>query len=145
MKFLILPVGRSGRANFVANATQSLLIADDDPFVQLTYKHCFEEAGYKVGLAGDGRAAINFLKANKTDIVFLDIFMPDKDGLETLLVIKKTYPDVRVVAMTGGGKKTRHDFLTTASKFGADGVVRKPIAPSDLIEMIKNNSFPDAS
>jgi DNA-binding NarL/FixJ family response regulator len=59
-----------------------------------------------------------------------------------LLEIKKAFPTVRVVAMTGGGKHSRHDFLSTASKFGADGVVRKPVAPSELIAMLESNTFP---
>jgi CheY-like chemotaxis protein len=124
---------------------RSLLVVDDDPLVQATYKHCFEEAGYKTGVANDGRAALTYLAQNKTDTVFLDVFMPDKDGLETLLEIKKQFPDLRVVVMTGGGERARFDFLSAAAKFGADGVVKKPISPAELIRMVETNSFPSAA
>ena len=129
----------------MATQIKSLLIADDDPLVQATFKYCFEEAGYKTGLASDGRQAMAYLAENEVDTVFLDVFMPDKDGLETLLEIKKRFPGMRVVVMTGGGQRARFDFLSAAAKFGADGVVKKPISPGELIKMMETNGFPSAS
>jgi CheY-like chemotaxis protein len=129
----------------MAKAIKSLLVADDDPLVQATYKHCFEEAGYKTGIANDGREALAYLAENEVNTLFLDVFMPDKDGLETLLEAKKRFPGLRIVVMTGGGHRARFDFLSAAAKFGADGVVKKPISPTELIRMVETDSFPSAS
>jgi len=120
----------------LGTAPKSLLIADDDPLVQVTLKYCLEEAGHRTAVANDGREALAYLEQNQVDTIFLDVFMPDKDGLETLLEIKRRFPHVRVIVMTGGGKRGRYDFLSTASKFGADGVLRKPVSASDLMALV---------
>jgi CheY-like chemotaxis protein len=117
--------------------TKTLLIADDDHLVQMTYKHVFEEAGHTTGLASDGRETIAYLEKHAVDTVFLDVFMPDKDGLETLIEIKRRFPAVRVIVMSGGGMNQRYDILNVASKFGADGIVRKPVSSRELLDMLR--------
>ena len=123
----------------MANA-QHVLIADDEQFVQKTFKFCLEEAGYEVGLARDGREALRYVQAHKPAVVLLDVFMPESDGLETLLEIKRYAPATRVIVMSGGGVKNRYEFLSMASKLGADGVVRKPLSPRALIAILQSAS-----
>ena len=118
-------------------ASTSLLVADDDPYVQATYKFCFEEAGFNVGVANDGNEVIAYLKRHKVDAVLLDIFMPKKDGFETLLDIKKQFPNVCVIVMTGGGTDPSIDYLAMASQLGADRAVEKPASPQDLVRMVQ--------
>ncbi len=122
--------------------TKTLLIADDDHLVRMTYRHFFEEAGHTTGLANDGSETIAYLEKHDVDTVFLDVFMPDKDGLETLIEIKKRFPAVRVIVMSGGGMNQRYDILNVALKFGADGVVRKPTGPRELLDMLEPAATP---
>ena len=119
-----------------ANA-KTVLIVDDDKLVLAMYKFAFEDHGYRVLLADDGNAALRTLESQQVDVVFLDILMPEKEGLETLLEIKQRFPDVAVFVMSGGGTRGRHDFLTVAKKFGATGIVKKPATPKELIALIE--------
>jgi CheY-like chemotaxis protein len=119
----------------VANA-KTVLVVDDDKLVLAIYKFAFEDYGYRVLLADDGNAALRTLEGQQVDVVFLDILMPEKEGLETLLEIKQRLPDVAVFVMSGGGMRGKHDFLTVAKKFGATGIVKKPATPRELIALI---------
>jgi DNA-binding response OmpR family regulator len=118
-----------------ANA-KTILVVDDDKLVLAMYKFAFEDHGYRVLLADDGNAAVRTLESQQVDVVFLDILMPEKEGLETLLEIKQRFPEVAVFVMSGGGTRGKHDFLTVAKKFGATGIVKKPATPKDLIALI---------
>jgi CheY-like chemotaxis protein len=113
-----------------------IVVADDDPVVQQTCKHCLEAAGYQVMLADSGADAVRAVVDGEVSIVLLDVFMPDMDGLETLLSIKKKSPSTPVVVMTGGGARIRLDFLDAAKIFGADDVMRKPFTAQQLVSII---------
>jgi two-component system, chemotaxis family, chemotaxis protein CheY len=121
-----------------------VLIADDDPFIQKTLKFCLEEAGYSVELAQNGWEAIAAAQTLRPSIVLLDVFMPDCDGLEALLEIKRKVPEAKIFVMSGGGAKQRYDYLDMAMKFGAEGVIRKPLSPSALVEMVTRRPVVDA-
>jgi DNA-binding response OmpR family regulator len=118
-----------------------VLIADDDKLVLATYKYPFEQHGYRVLLAENGNGAIKHLEAGPVDVVLLDILMPDKEGLETLIEIRQRFANVPVLVMSGGGSRGKHDFLTVAQKFGATGVVKKPVTARELIKII--DALPD--
>jgi len=113
-----------------------VLIADDDRFLQKTLKFCLEEAGYGVTLAQNGREAIEVAQTLRPAIVLLDMFMPECDGIEALLEIKRRVPEAKVFVMSGGGLNRLYDFLDMAVKFGAEGIMRKPLSPSALVEMM---------
>jgi len=117
-------------------ADKHILVADDDMLVQKTLKFGLEESGYTVGLAKNGSEAVRYIAANKPDLVLLDVFMPDSDGLEALLTSKRQFPNVKVIVMSGGGMKGHYEFLSMAKKFGADGVLRKPVLSRDLITLL---------
>lgn len=121
----------------MAIATKHILITDDDPHVQKTLKFSLEEYGYTVGLAKNGQEALRYIEMRCPSAVLLDVFMPDSDGLEALLTAKKQFPDIKVIVMSGGGMKGHYEFLSMAKKFGADGVLRKPIRASDLLAMLE--------
>jgi CheY-like chemotaxis protein len=125
----------------MALANKHVLIADDDQLVRKTLKFHLEEAGYEVGTAGDGLEALRYLKAHSPAVVLLDVFMPESDGLEALLEIKKNHPNIKTIVMSGGGIKGHYEFLSMAAKFGADGVIRKPMSGGDLIAMLQADSL----
>jgi DNA-binding NtrC family response regulator len=122
-------------------AHTTVLITDDDPLVRATYRHPFEQAGYWVLEADDGRKVMQFLTDEIIDIVLLDVFMPDQDGIATLLEIRRTFPKLKIIVMSGGGMSGGVDFLNAAMKLGADGAVRKPISPRLLLDIIERNEF----
>jgi DNA-binding response OmpR family regulator len=100
-------------------------------------KSILEAGGYAVQVAGDGDAALRSLAVEHADIVLLDILMPNKEGLETLLELKKKWPAVAVVAMSASALRLRNDFLVIAERFGADFVLRKPFTPEGLLAAIR--------
>jgi CheY-like chemotaxis protein len=110
-----------------------VLIVDDDELVRVMVREIFERFGVIVSIATNGRLAIAAMAEQKPDLVVLDIIMPEKEGLETLLQIKRDYADVKVIAISSGGRKQLDDFLVIADRFGADVVLKKPIRPSVLL------------
>jgi DNA-binding NtrC family response regulator len=132
--------GAKRDANIGANMRRdgkTVLIADDDALVLATYKYAFERQGYRVLLAKNGDAALTHLEKMPVDVVFLDILMPQKEGLETLLEMKQRFPAIPVYVMSGGAGRSNHDFLATAKNFGANDVIRKPATPSVLIGKVE--------
>lgn len=116
---------------------RTILLVDDDALVRRTYEFALKAAGYAVLLADDGRRALDLLSRHHADIAIVDVFMPDQDGIETLLTIKRKFPGVSVYVMSGGGVRGQYDFLQVALKLGADGIVRKPMAPKQLIGLLE--------
>ena len=113
-----------------------IVVADDDPLVQHSCKYCLEAAGYEVTLATTGWEALHALEKSQVLAVLVDVFMPDMDGIETLLSIKRQNPATSVIVMTGGGARGGMDFLATASRLGADAVVQKPFTAEQLVAAV---------
>jgi CheY-like chemotaxis protein len=120
---------------------KTLLIVDDDKLVQSMLEMMFEDEGYKVVLADDGNHALTQLKGHPIDLVLLDVLMPNKDGIETLIDIKRRQPKLPVLVMTGGGR-CKQDFLEVAAKFGADGTVRKSSGTSEIKQLVQMHARP---
>lgn len=112
----------------------AILIVDDEDLICRTYCNAFHDAGYRVLVAGSGKRALSILDKEAIRAVFLDVFMPDQDGLETLMTIKRASPETLVVVMSGGTAK--FDYLDAALKLGADEIVRKPASPASLLEVL---------
>jgi DNA-binding response OmpR family regulator len=113
-----------------------VMVVDDDPLILAACKSHLEEAGYSVLVAEDGEPALRLLRTQKVDAVFLDILMPRMDGIETLLEIKKLKLSLRVYTMSGGGRAKVDQFLDVGMKFGADGRLKKPFSPADMIRLL---------
>lgn len=111
----------------------TILVVDDDPLIRGVAKAILEKYGHTVRIAADGEAGLAAIAAAPPDAVFLDILMPRKEGLETLRELKRQFPEVAVIAMSGSMMRDRNDFLSIATKFGADAVMRKPFTPEDLL------------
>jgi DNA-binding NtrC family response regulator len=114
---------------------KTVLIVDDDKLVLAAYKYAFERADFQVVVAENGNRAMAALAKCPVDVMFLDILMPDKEGLETLLEIRQRYADLPVYVMSGGGLQAKQDFLSVAEKFGATGTIRKPVLAAELIKI----------
>jgi DNA-binding response OmpR family regulator len=126
----------------MAAAIATVLVVDDDKLVRQTARIILEQSGYAVREADDGEAALKSLAENRTDIVLLDILMPRKEGLETLIELKRMFPDVIVYAISASGRNKGHDFLAVAAKFGADGTLQKPFSPRDLLALVRSPPKP---
>ncbi len=106
----------------------NILIVDDDPTIQLIAGELLRAEGHAVVNAGDGVEALKALVAIPADLVVLDMLMPNMDGLETIIEMRKSHPGVKILAISSGGPMGPHDLLRTAKLFGADDSLAKPLS-----------------
>jgi DNA-binding NtrC family response regulator len=115
----------------------SILIIDDDAAVSRTLSLILTRAGYHVSCATTGRKGLELLVGGGFDLVLTDIIMPELDGIEAIRRIRDDYPNLRVIAMSGGGQIDKADFLHMAQVLGADRVMEKPVRSEKLLELVK--------
>ena len=92
--------------------------------------------GFNVLTAIDGKEGMHLFNDKKVDLVITDIVMPDKDGFETILELKRICPDIKIIAMYGGGCGHPEYYLDTAKGLGAQYTFEKPVNPSDLLAAV---------
>lgn len=115
-----------------------VLLIEDDPDVAQLLESVLEKHGHAVTCVGDGAAGLAKMDGilPPPDIVITDILMPVQEGIETIMAIRRTNNVLPIIAISGGGRTKRLDFLKTAEKLGANAVLAKPFRPVDLIQMI---------
>lgn len=118
----------------------NILIVDDDPAVQATIRLILERAGHEVTIAGDGREGLALFEAGSFDLLFLDIFMPGMDGLETMRHVRARAPSVPIIVISGRAiapdAYSEPDFLQMATKLGAIASLQKPFRPEALLTVV---------
>lgn len=115
----------------------SLLIIDDDNSLRDALRRTLHKEGYTIMEADEGRQALKQLERSQVDLVLLDIFMPGKEGLETLAELRRSYQGVKVIAMSGGGMKGHRDILEVARLMGASRILTKPFTREALMEAVE--------
>ena len=115
-----------------------LLIIDDERLARLTLRKILERAGHEVMEASTGNEGLAMFRAKPCDLVITDIIMPEKEGIQTIIELKRDFPNARVIAMSGGGRTHNMDFLRLASKCGAERVLAKPFAMDDVSAAIND-------
>jgi CheY-like chemotaxis protein len=117
-----------------------ILVIDDDVAVQATIRILLERAGHSVDVAGDGRKGLALFEAGEFDLLFLDIFMPGMDGLETMRLVHQKRPLTPIIVISGRpltwNPEQGPDFLTMATKLGALSSLQKPFKPAALLAAV---------
>ena len=113
-----------------------ILIVDDEEQLRDVLKSVLQEEGHEIVEAGNGYAAMEEFRKAPTELIITDIVMPDKEGLETIIDFRRTYPDVRIIAMSGGGRNSPQDYLDMAKKLGATEVIAKPFSIDDFLSCV---------
>lgn len=113
---------------------RSVLIVDDDAMIRAVLRRALESTGFLVTEAATGTDAIAEYRRNPTGLLVVDLILPDIDGVDVLLDLTWDYPDLEVVAISGGSGKL--DFLDVAEKFGACGVLKKPFGVEQLLLIV---------
>jgi DNA-binding NtrC family response regulator len=109
----------------------TILLVDDDQDLRNLLERVLLRSGMAVHPAGDGRQAIKLLARQKFDLVVTDIIMPDVEGIELILKIRKEHPGLPIIAMSAGGRLKADGYLKMAQTFGANQVLEKPF-PIDV-------------
>ena len=117
--------------------TKRVLIVDDDADMRLTLKLALELEGYRVAEAANGREAVEQQRNAPADVVLTDIFMPESDGFEAIDVLRRDFPAVKVIVMSGGAQLAKRDYLPDAELMGADATLQKPFDIADLLKTLK--------
>jgi CheY-like chemotaxis protein len=116
----------------------TILIIDDEPQVRLLLKYALEDAGYKVLEAPDGKEGVRVYRNNPADLIITDIIMPEKEGLETIKDLRQDNPDLKVIAISGGGRNNPDGYLEAAKLFGAQYAFSKPVELQELLNAVKS-------
>ena len=112
-----------------------ILIIDDEQGIRDILTDILNDEGHKVLSAADGAEGLDMLKTNEVELVLLDVWMPNLGGLETLEVIRRDYPNVTVVMMSG---HAMFDQAVTATKLGAHDFLEKPLALKKVLDMVNS-------
>jgi two-component system chemotaxis response regulator CheY len=113
-----------------------ILLVDDDAMVRETIRHILVAEDHDVASAQDGREAVEQFAAGNFDLVVTDIIMPEKDGIEIIKEFRQLRPDIRILAISGGGRIGNTDFLRIAEKLGAYAIIAKPFDPDEFVEKV---------
>jgi CheY-like chemotaxis protein len=93
--------------------------------------------GARVIEAASGEEAIYLALRKRPEIALLDLVMPNVDGLEAIKVLRAEFPEMKIVALSGGGRNRFHDILNLADRLGANAVLAKPFSPEELLELLQ--------
>ncbi len=114
-----------------------ILVVDDDPGFREMLQCMLSDDGFEVELATNGLEALSKYRANPTDLVVTDIIMPEKEGIETIIELKRDYPGIKIIAISGGGSIGPKEYLDTVRLLGVKHTFFKPFEVSDLIVAVK--------
>jgi len=115
----------------------TILVIDDEEMVRATLRLALEAAGHRILEASNGDEGLQLLDTHEIDLTITDIIMPEKEGIETIIEIRRRQPDARIIAISGGSRSQDIDFLRIAERLGAVHSLAKPFSPQMLLELVE--------
>lgn len=113
-----------------------ILVIDDEPQIRKLLKQMLEKEGHEAVLAENGKEGILRNREQPADIIITDIFMPEKEGIETIMELRSLWPSVNIIAISGGGSKGHVNYLDIAKNLGAAKTLDKPLRWKELIAAV---------
>jgi DNA-binding NtrC family response regulator len=117
---------------------ERILIIDDEQQIRSMLRLMLERDGYEVVEAPDGAEGIKAYRQKPADLIITDLIMPNKDGIGMIIELQKEFPDVKIIAMSGGGLNKPEGYLKGAKKLGAACTLTKPIDREKMLRAVKN-------
>lgn len=114
----------------------TILVIEDEPLVRRTLVRILARNGHEVIEAKDGREGLKRFNEQRPDIVITDVYMPDKEGIETICELHHDAPHLPIVVMSGGAGGSG-SALNVAMKLGASASLSKPFRPEELLSIVK--------
>lgn len=115
-----------------------ILIIDDESQIRSMLRLMLERVGYEIAEAPDGIEGIRQYRENPADLIITDLIMPNKDGIGMIIDLKKEFPQVKIIAMSGGGVNRPEGYLDGAQKLGATRTLTKPIDRDEMLKAVKD-------
>lgn len=123
-----------------------ILIIDDDIEFRQMLRQMLERAGYEITEAADGKEGMRLFREAPMDLVITDMLMPEQDGVETVIELRREFADARIIAISGGGAIDSKEYLKMAERFGVTHTFSKPFKREELLsavrELLGNASVP---
>lgn len=116
----------------------AILLIDDDDLFRKVVRLMLERAGHTVTEALEGEDGLRHYRAQRFDVVITDLIMPGKEGLETIRELRALDPEVKIIAVSGGGRVDSRDYLPMARAFGAARILDKPFTDVALLQAIES-------
>jgi len=114
-----------------------LLIDDEEPFRRML-RIVLSDLGYAVTEAREGGEALTLLRQGSADVVITDLIMPGKEGIETIKELRRDHPQVKIIAMSGGGRLSPANYLHIAQVMGAHRILTKPFSHDELKQVLED-------
>lgn len=114
-----------------------ILVIDDDAAVRRAIRRHLESDGHEVAEARDGRAGMKLYRENPSDLVITDLFMPEKEGLETIRDLRRDFRDAKILVVTGAQPGGAFDFRAHATMLGAEAALSKPFTRDELLDTVR--------
>ncbi len=119
---------------------KKILVVDDESSVRYMIKEMIEPLGFEVVEAKNGIEAISICNDSSVDLIITDIVMPDKNGIDLIMAVRKQYPGLPVIAMSGGGGIAGNfDYLEIAKLVGAKNILKKPFSSREICSLVEES------
>jgi DNA-binding response OmpR family regulator len=115
----------------------TVLIIDDDRDMLDSLAMLLEDHGFRVLTANNGARGFEAFREQTPAAVLTDIMMPEQDGIETILQMRRERAEVKIIAISGVGRVGKTDFLAMARKLGADATFEKGRSANELVVLLK--------
>ena len=116
-----------------------ILLVEDNFNLRSVLAEILEDAGHRVSALADGKEVEKRMSVDPGDLVIMDIILPEQDGIETINILRRNYPDVKIIGMSGGGQAGptgAEHYLKAALTFGAHDTLQKPFEYKELLDKI---------
>jgi CheY-like chemotaxis protein len=114
-----------------------ILIIDDNTSMREVVSEMLQQAGYETVDVENGRFALQVHRESPVDLIITDLFMPDTDGLEIINQFRHQFPEVKIIAVSGGGSRGLVELLSVAKKMGAERALMKPFSWEELLTAVR--------
>lgn len=114
-----------------------ILIIDENTQLRQLLRQILEQEGYEVIDAKDGKEGTKLYRQTPTDLVITGVVMPEKDGIEILRELKRDFPDVKIIATSGGSRTIAAKYcLSAMTALGAERIFTKPFGRKEMLDAV---------
>ena len=114
-----------------------ILLIDDDELLRRTVVRMLAAGSHTVFQADNGKTGAEILKTKKVDVVVTDVFMPEREGLETISLLRRADPALKIIAISGGWTRSGVDYLDMAKQLGAQATLTKPFTKDQILAAVE--------
>lgn len=114
-----------------------ILVIEDDVQVLGMLRRALERAGFEVIPTTDGKRALEIHRKEPADLVITDLIMPEKEGIEIIRELRRDFPDVKIIAISGGGRIGSTSYLKMAQTLGAHRTLAKPFERKEMLAAVR--------